>query len=80
MIYNVTAQYDAENHIYRTLESDIPGLNVETPSLDGFIEVVLDVAPDLLPGGATVIDIEFHVAGLSRVPAKPANGNLPRLI
>jgi hypothetical protein len=67
MSYNVTAQYDAEHGIYRTLTSDIPGLNVETSSMDAFIDVVLDVAPDLVPG-ESVIDIEFHVAGLSRVP------------
>jgi Domain of unknown function (DUF1902) len=67
MSYIVTAQYDGENHIYRTLKSDIPGLNVETPSMDAFIDVVLDLAPDLVPG-ESVIDIEFHVAGLSRVP------------
>lgn len=67
MGYSVTAQYDAGNHIYRTVESDIPGLNVETQSLDEFIAVVLDLAPDLVPG-ETVIDVEFHVAGISRVP------------
>jgi hypothetical protein len=67
MSYNVTAQYDSEHHIYRTLASDIPGLNVETPSMDEFIEVVFDVAPDLVPG-EPVIDVEFHVEGLSRVP------------
>jgi hypothetical protein len=67
MSYNVTAQYDAENCVYRTLESDIPGLNVETQSMDEFIEVVLDVAPDLVPG-EPVINVKFHVEGLSRVP------------
>jgi hypothetical protein len=67
MAYSVTAQYDPGNHIYRTVESDIPGLNVETPSLDEFIAVVLDLAPDLLPG-ETVVDIAFHVVGISRVP------------
>jgi hypothetical protein len=33
--------------------------------MDEFIEVVLDLAPDLVPG-ESVIDVEFHVAGLSR--------------
>jgi len=28
--------------------SDLPGLNVEAPTLDGLIEVVADLAPDLI--------------------------------
>ena len=67
MAYSITVQYDPENQVFFTCESDIPGLNVETRSLDEFVEVALDLAPDLLPEEA-VIAIDFHVAGLSRVP------------
>ena len=67
MSHSVTAQYDGENEIYFVLESDITGLHVEARSLDEFVEIALDLAPDLLPG-ESVISIDFHVAGMPRVP------------
>ena len=45
--FTVKAIWDAEYSVW-TSESDICGLTIETPDLDTFEEVMLDVIPDLL--------------------------------
>jgi hypothetical protein len=75
MAHTVTAQHDAENEIYFVSESDIKGLHVEAHSLDEFVEIALDLAPDLLPS-EPVIDIEFLIAACPAWPS-PRNGQKP---
>jgi hypothetical protein len=45
--YHVEARWDAEAGVFYA-ESDIPGLNVEADSIAEFIDIVKDIAPDLI--------------------------------
>ncbi len=45
--YRVRAIWDAEAGVFFA-ESDIPGLNIEAATLPEFIEVVRDLAPELI--------------------------------
>jgi hypothetical protein len=47
-IYIVHAQWDAATATWATNGEDIPGLVCETTTLEELIEVIRDVAPDLL--------------------------------
>jgi hypothetical protein len=44
----VTVSHDRENGVWFVTESDIPGLNAEADSFDALVEVVTDLAPDLI--------------------------------
>ncbi|MGA8600923.1 MAG: hypothetical protein WB663_05945 [Beijerinckiaceae bacterium] len=50
MSYVVGVGYDKANHRYYVLSSDIPGLNVEEETFEAFVDVVLDIAPELIGG------------------------------
>ena len=45
---NVEVGYDDTSKVYYVISSDIPGLNIETPTFDAFVDVAVDAAPDLL--------------------------------
>lgn len=45
--YHVEAVWDADAKVFYAM-SNIPGLNVEAPTVADFIEVVKDLAPDLI--------------------------------
>jgi hypothetical protein len=45
--YNVKAVWDSEAGVYYA-KSNIPGLNVEAATVAEFIEIVKDLAPDLI--------------------------------
>ncbi|MEJ0093112.1 MAG: DUF1902 domain-containing protein [Methylocella sp.] len=60
MIYNVKIHYDDEKRIYFVSSSDIPGLHVESETFDQLIEIVRDLASDLLPGDRALEAIEFR--------------------
>ena len=64
MSYTVRVGFDAEEHVYFVLSSDIPGLNIETETFDEFMEVVADAAPDLVGRqvGKSLIKFEREVA------------------
>jgi hypothetical protein len=57
--FTVVVGFDEAEHRYYVLESDIPGLHVETETFDGLIEVTKDFAPDLLGDRALGAKIEF---------------------
>ena len=65
--YLVKVGFDEAEHRYFVLYSDIPGLNVEAGAFEEFVEVVQDVAPDLVgeqPGGSTIrFEREVVLAG-----------------
>lgn len=44
----VLVDYDDENRHWYVVHSDIPGMFIETQTLDEAVEVILDVAPDLV--------------------------------
>ncbi len=60
MSYVVRVGYDERLHRYFVLETDIPGLNVETEDFEEFVEIVRDVAPDLLGASVTGANITFE--------------------
>jgi hypothetical protein len=47
MAYYVRAVWDAEAGVYFS-ETDIPGLNVEAETLHEFVEIVEELAPQML--------------------------------
>jgi hypothetical protein len=44
----VFVSHDKAHKVWHILSSDIPGLNVEAETLDELIDVISDVAPDLI--------------------------------
>lgn len=46
--YTVHAEWDDEAGVWVVDESDIPGLNVESETFEGFVEIVQEAAPFLL--------------------------------
>jgi hypothetical protein len=76
MPFNVTVVHD--EGVWYVQSSDIPGLNAEAPTLDALVEVITDLAPDLItanvPGatpdqtGAFPLRVE-HVVN-ARLPAE----------
>lgn len=55
----VNAARDGDAGVWFVESSDLPGLNVEAATLDEFVEIVADLAPDLietnLPGASEPI-------------------------
>jgi hypothetical protein len=48
MTYTVTVAFDDENRRYITVDTDVPGLTVETDTFEEFVEVAMDLIPHLL--------------------------------
>ncbi|WP_376988762.1 DUF1902 domain-containing protein [Bosea sp. R86505] len=48
LAFRVFVSHDADNAVWFVVESDIPGLNVEAPTLDALVEAVTDLAPHLI--------------------------------
>jgi hypothetical protein len=77
MQYIVTVAHDESEGVWFVQSSDIPGLNVEADSLDSLVEIVADLAPDLIaanvPGGgdgaATVPVRVEHIVHTRRASA-----------
>jgi hypothetical protein len=44
----ITVSHDEAQRVWYVLSSDIPGLNAEAQTLDGLVEVIADLAPDLI--------------------------------
>ncbi len=59
MSFTVLVGFDEAEHRYYVLESDIPGLHVETATFEEFVEVIKDFAPDLIGDLAAGAKIEF---------------------
>lgn len=60
MSYVVHVGHDVGQGVYYVLSSDIPGLNVEAPSIEQLMEITRDVAPDLLGEPAAGSSISFQ--------------------
>ena len=60
MSYVVGVGYDKSNHRYYVLSSDIPGVNVEEETFEAFVDVVLDVAPELIGRELTGSKVVFE--------------------
>jgi len=59
MTFTVHVGFDEAEHRYYILESDIPGLHVETETFEELIEVTKDFVPDLLGSRSVGAKIEF---------------------
>jgi hypothetical protein len=58
--FTVLVGFDEAEHRYYVLESDIPGLHVETGTFEEFVEVTKDFVPDLVGEIAAGAKIEFR--------------------
>lgn len=61
MPFRITVCRDEEEKIWFVQSSDIPGLNAEAPTLDELVEVIADLAPDLV--AANLPDSGFPSGG-----------------
>src|SRR5215831_6450119 len=52
--YTVHAQWDAASHTWWTDGEDLPGLTVQADSFEELVEIVLDLAPELLHDNAGI--------------------------
>ena len=59
MSFFVLVGFDEAEHRYYVLDSNIPGLHVETETFEDFIEVTKDFAPELIGDAAAGAKIEF---------------------
>lgn len=59
MSFAVLVGFDEAEHRYHVLDSDIPGLHVETAAFEELIEVTKNFAPDLIGDRAARAKIEF---------------------
>jgi len=48
MALAVTVCRDEEEGVWFVQSSDVPGLNVEAPTLDALVEAIVDLVPDLV--------------------------------
>jgi predicted RNase H-like HicB family nuclease len=60
MTYVVHVCHDSETGRYYVDSSDIPGLHVEADTFEEFVNIVQDVAPDLLGEAARGSEISFQ--------------------
>jgi hypothetical protein len=60
MRFTVSVGFDEAEHRYYVLDSDVPGLHVETDTFEEFVEVVQDVMPDLIGAGASGAKVKFE--------------------
>lgn len=60
MSFTVRVGYDEAERRYYVMESDIPGLNVESDTFEQFVEVTKDLVPDLIGESARNAKIDFH--------------------
>jgi predicted RNase H-like HicB family nuclease len=60
MTYTVHVGYDEADNTYFVLSSDIPGLNVETQSLEAFVDSTQHALPDLVGDRAVGFRISFQ--------------------
>jgi hypothetical protein len=56
MRFTVNVGFDEAEHRYYVIDSDVPGLHVETDTFD----VVQDVMPDLVGTGASGAKVRFE--------------------
>jgi hypothetical protein len=57
--FTVLIGFDEAEHRYYVLDSEIPGLHVETTTFEEFVDVTMDFAPDLIGARAAGAKIEF---------------------
>jgi predicted RNase H-like HicB family nuclease len=78
MQFTVTVCHDEHEGVWYVQSSDVPGLNAEAATLDALVEVVTDLAPELVAAnlpdagfghGATIPLRVEHIVNAKRAPA-----------
>ena len=78
MQFTVTVCHDENEGVWFVQSSDVPGLNAEAPTLDALVEVVTDLAPELVAAnlpdagfghGSTIPLRVEHIVNAKRAPA-----------
>jgi len=75
--FNVFVSHDAAEGVWFVESSDIPGLNAEASSYESLVDIILDLAPDLIDFNVHDEDGDLpsipvcvqHKAVAKRVPA-----------
>ena len=78
MQFTVTVSHDEQEGVWYVQSSDVPGLHAEAATLEALIEIIADLAPDLL--AANLPDAGFddrgtiplrvqHIVNAKRAPA-----------
>ncbi|GHU19868.1 hypothetical protein FACS1894163_12840 [Spirochaetia bacterium] len=67
MEYNIALTWDDEAYVWMAASSDVPGLALESGSLDALIERVKFAVPDLLGLKDTDIKMNFQAKRLAEV-------------
>lgn len=73
MDYKVIVSWDAEKQVFFVVESELAGLWAEAPSMRELIEIIEDVAPDLLrqnhpsagPSGVRILEDRGRLLSLA---------------
>lgn len=65
MSYVVRVGFDETLRRYFVLNSDVPGLNVETDDFEALVEIVRDVAPDLIGEGRRGVEPQVRASDLA---------------
>ena len=60
MRFTVRVGFDEADHRYYVIDSNVPGLHVETDTFEEFVEVVQDVMPDLVGQDAAGSKVKFE--------------------
>jgi Zn-finger nucleic acid-binding protein len=64
---NVSLKWDDEAYVWLASSTDVPGLALESGSLDALMERVKVAIPDLLDLKDTNLTIDFHAERLAQV-------------
>jgi predicted RNase H-like HicB family nuclease len=78
MQFTVTVSHDEDEGVWFVQSSDIPGLHAEAKTLDELVEVVTDLAPELVAANLPDLDlrgehsIPLRVEHVVNAPLAPA--------
>ena len=64
MQFTVTVSHDEQEGVWFVESSNVPGLNAEAPSFDALVEVISEVAPELIAANVP----EAAHAGAGSIP------------
>ena len=57
---DIDVGFDTDANVYFVLASDLPGLRIQMPTFEGFIEVAMDLAPDLMDDPSAGARLRFR--------------------
>lgn len=76
MKYLVTVSHDAKEGVWYVQDSEVPGLNAEAATFDALVEILSELAPDLVNANlpeAAATDEQIHLCVQHVVNARPAD-------